>query len=194
MSSYIFISPRSDPGMGHPLADPLLTSGSRPTMGSCRPDLRRLVRPGDQIFVISGSMGPKHRQYVIGGLEIAEKLEDQLAALSKFPENALRFEAGKKIGNIIVTPDGLQHPQDTHKAETFENRIKNYIVGCNPVVLETPREVEIGRERTVEILSNLFNRSGPRVAQVVGRHRKLTDEQADRLRRELMGIKREAAS
>lgn len=194
MSSYIFISPRSDPGMGHPLADPLLTSGSRPTMGSCRPDLRRLVRPGDQIFVISGSMGPKHRQYVIGGLEIAEKLEDQLSALRKFPENALRFEAGKKIGNIIVTPDGHQHPQDTHKAETFENRIKNYLVGCNPVVLETPREVELGRERTVEILSNLFNRSGPRVAQVVGRHRKLSDEQADRLRRELLNIKREAAS
>jgi hypothetical protein len=153
-----------------------------------------LVRPGDQIFVISGSMGPKHRQYVIGGLEIAEKLEDQLAALSKFPENALRFEAGKKMGNIIVTPDGHQHPQDTHKAETFENRIKNYLVGCNPVVLETPREVELGRERTVEILSNLFNRSGPRVAQVVGRHRKLSDEQADRLRRELLNIKREAAS
>lgn len=194
MSSYIFISPKSDPGMGRPLADPLLTSGSRPTMGSCRPDLRRLVRPGDQIFVISGSMGPKHRQYVIGGLEIAEKLEDQLAALQKFPENALRFDAGKKMGNIIVTPDGYQHPQDTHKPESFENRIKNYLVGQNPVVLETPREVELGRERTIDILSSLFDRSGPRVAQIVGRHRKLTDEQADRLRRELMDIKREAAA
>ncbi|MBL7091463.1 MULTISPECIES: hypothetical protein [unclassified Acidovorax] len=194
MSSYIFISPKSDPGMGHPLADPLLTTGSRPTMGSCRPDLRRLVRPGDQIFVISGSMGPKHRQYVIGGLEIAEKLEDQLAALRKFPENALRFEAGKKIGNIIVTADGYQHPRDTHKPESFENRIKNYLVGQNPVVLESPREVELGRERTVDILSSLFDRSGPRVAQIVGRHRKLTDEQADRLRRELMDIKREAAA
>jgi hypothetical protein len=194
VSSYIFISPKSDPGMGYPLADPLLTTGSRPTMGSCRPDLRRLVRPGDQIFVISGSMGPKHRQYVIGGLEIAEKLEDQLAALRKFPENALRFEAGKKIGNIIVTADGYQHPRDNHKPESFENRIKNYLVGQNPVVLESPREVELGRERTVDILSSLFDRSGPRVAQIVGRHRKLTDEQADRLRRELMDIKREAAA
>jgi hypothetical protein len=194
VSSYIFISPRSDPGMGRPLADPLLTSGSRPTMGTCRPDLRRLVRPGDQIFVISGSMGPKHRQYVIGGLEIAEKLADQLAALEKFPENALRFDAGKKMGNIIVTPDGYQHPQDTHPPETFEKRIKNYLVGQNPVVLETPREIELGRERTIDILSGLFNRSGPRVAQIVGRHRKLTDEQADRLRRELLDIKREAAS
>jgi hypothetical protein len=194
VSSYIFISPRSDPGMGRPLADPLLTSGSRPTMGTCRPDLRRLVRPGDQIFVISGSMGPKHRQYVIGGLEIAEKLDDQLAALRKFPENALRFDAGKKMGNIIVTPDGYQHPQDTHPPETFEKRIKNYLVGQNPVVLETPREIELGRERTIDILSGIFDRSGPRVAQIVGRHRKLTDEQADRLRRELMDIKREAAA
>ncbi|MGK6308654.1 hypothetical protein [Variovorax sp. DT-64] len=194
LSSYIFISPRSDPGMGRPLADPLLTSGSRPTMGTCRPDLRRLVRPGDQIFVISGSMGPKHRQYVIGGLEIAAKLEDQLAALREFPENALRFDAGKKMGNIIVTRDGYQHPEDTHPPETFENRIKNYLVGQNPVVLESPREVELGRERTIDILSGLFDRSGPRVAQIVGRHRKLTDEQADRLRRELMDIKREAAA
>lgn len=194
MSSYVFVSPRSDPGMGHPLADPLLTSGSRPTMGTCRPDLRRLVRPGDQIFVISGSMGPQHRQYVIGGLEIAQKLDDQLAALREFPENALRFEAGKKVGNIIVTPNGDQHPQDTHPSDTFEDRIKNYLVGRNVVVLESQREVELGRERTVDILSSIFGRSGPRVAQIVGRTRKLTIEQADRLRSELLAIKREAAS
>ncbi|WP_447774836.1 hypothetical protein [Variovorax boronicumulans] len=105
MSSYTFNSPRSGPGMDHPLADPLLTSGSRPTMGTCRPDLRRLVRPSDPNFVISGSMGPKHRQYVICGLEIAETLEEQLAALRHFPENTLRFDAGEKMGNIIVTPD-----------------------------------------------------------------------------------------
>ena len=113
--------------------------------------------------------------------------------MRKFPENALRFEAGKKIGNIIVTADGYQHPRDNHQPESFENRIKNYLVGQNPVVLESPREVELGRERTVDILSSLFDRSGPRVAQIVGRHRKLAVEQADRLRRVLRDIKREAA-
>ena len=41
MSSYIFVSPRSDPGMGRPLDDPILRAGVRPTMGTCRPDLRR---------------------------------------------------------------------------------------------------------------------------------------------------------
>lgn len=38
-------------------------------------------------------------------LEIAEKLEEHLAALRQFPENALRFYVGEKMGNIIVTPD-----------------------------------------------------------------------------------------
>ena len=74
MSSYIFVSPRSDPGMGRPLDDPILRAGVRPTMGTCRPDLRRLVRLGDQIFVVSGSMGPAIKQYVIGGLEIGQNV------------------------------------------------------------------------------------------------------------------------
>lgn len=192
MSSYIFVSPKSDPGMGHPLVDPMLTSGSRPTMGTCRPDLRRFVKPGDQIFVISGSMGPQYRQYVIGGLEIDSKLEDQLAALREFPENALRFDAGKKQGNIIVTPNGFQHPGDHH--DNFERRIKNYLIGKNPIVLETAREVELGRERSLDILSSLFGKSGSRMQDVVGRNRKLSEAQADRLRRELVGIKREAGA
>jgi hypothetical protein len=191
MSSYIFVSPGSDPGMGRPLVDPMLTS-LQPTMGTCRPDLRRMVRPGDQIFVISGSMGKQHRQYVIGGLEIASKLEDQLAALDKYPENALRVVNGVKHGNIIVTPNGAQHPEDNHS--NFTSRIKNYIEGRNAVVLETAREVELGRERSIELLSDLFGKSGDRVQNIVGRQRKLSDAQAERLRRALLDIKREARS
>ena len=192
MSSYIFVSPNSDPGMGRPLIDPMLTVGARPTMGTCRPDLRRLVKPGDQIFVISGSMGKKYRQYVIGGLEIDTKLDDQIAALQQFPENALRFEAGKKQGNIIVTQSGFQHPDDKHS--NFASRIKNYLIGKNPVVLESPREVELGRERSLEIMSSMFDKTGPRMQDIVGRYRKLSEAQADRLRRELMDIKREAGA
>lgn len=48
MSGYIFVSPGSDPGMGRPLTDPILRSGVRPTMGTCRPDLRRLVQLGER--------------------------------------------------------------------------------------------------------------------------------------------------
>ncbi len=67
-------------------------------------------------------------------------------------------------------------------------------MGKNPVVLETPREVELGRERSLEILSELFDRSGSRIQQVMGRNRKLSDAQAGRLRRALESIKREARS
>jgi hypothetical protein len=150
------------------------------------------VRPGDQIFVISGSMGPRYRQYVIGGLEIDSKLDDQLVALREFPENRLRFDAGKKLGNIIVTPEGFQDPRDHH--DKFESRIKNYLVGKNPVVLESAREVEIGRERTLDILTSIFDKRGSRVQEIVGRHRKLSDSQAERLRFALLDIKREAGA
>ena len=189
MSSYIFVSPGSDPGAGLALVDPMLSS-PKPTMGTCRPDLRRMVKPGDHIFVVSGSRGRTYRQYVIGGMQIDEKLEDQIEALRRLPENALSFEGRQKHGNIIALPDGTQHPRDRHS--NFESRIKNYVLGKNPVVLETPREVELGRERSVDILSELFDRSGSRIQQVMGRSRKLSDAQAERLRRALEDIKREA--
>ena len=192
MASYIFVSPRSDPGMGHPLDDPILREGARPTMGTCRPDLRRLVRLGDQIFVISGSMGPMVKQYVIGGLEIDQKLDDQLAAYNDFPEHRLQFDAaGQRTGNIIVTADGRHHPRDHH--DNFDKRIKNYLVGRNPVVLDTPREVELGRDRSVALLAEIFDKPGARtVQQAVGRMRKLSDAQASRLRQALFDLKREA--
>jgi hypothetical protein len=189
MPSYIFVSPGSDPGAGRALVDPMLTS-SKPSMGTCRPDLRRMVKPGDHIFVVSGSRGRTYQQYVIGGMQIDEKLEDQIEALRRLPQNVLTFEGRQKHGNIIALPDGTQHPKDRHS--NFESRIKNYVLGKNAVVLETPREVEIGRERSVDILARLFDRSGSRIQQVMGRSRKLSDAQAERLRRALEDIKHEA--
>lgn len=191
MPSYIFVSPGSDPGAGLALVDPMLSS-SKPSMGTCRPDLRRMVKPGDHIFVVSGSRGKTYQQYVIGGMQIDEKLEDQLEALRRLPDNALTFEGRLKRGNIIALPDGTQHPRDRHS--NFESRIKNYVLGKDSVVLETPREVEIGRERSVDILARLFDRSGSRIQQVMGRSRKLSDAQAERLRRALEDIKQEARS
>ena len=189
MPSYIFVSPGSDPGAGLALVDPMLSS-SRPTMGTCRPDLRRMVKPGDHIFVISGSRGRSLPQYVIGGMQIDEKLDDQLEALRRVPENALHFDGEQRRGNIIALPDGTQDPRDRHSK--FETRIKNYVLGRNPVVLETPKEVEIGRDRSVRILSRLFNVEGERMQQVVGRGRKLSPVQVDLLRYALEDIKREA--
>lgn len=160
-------------------------------MGTCRPDLRRMVKPGDHIFVISGSLGRTHRQYVIGGMEVDTKLRDQIEALEAHPENALNFDGRQKSGNIIVTAEGVQHPRDNHS--NFKERIKNYVEGRNAVVLQSAREVELGRERSVDILADIFDRVGSiRMQQIVGRHRKLSDEQADRLRRALLDIKREA--
>lgn len=194
MPSYIFVSPGSDPGAGRSLVDPILSS-SKPSMGTCRPDLRRMVKPGDHIFVISGSRGRTIPQYVIGGMEIDKRLEDQLEALRHRPENALRFDGKERAGNIIALPDGTQDPRDDHDKrdrEKFASRIKNYILGKNPVILETPKEVEIGRDRSVGILSNIFDVPGHRMQQVVGRGRKLSHAQVDQLLRALGDIKREA--
>lgn len=189
MPSYIFVSPGSDPGAGLALVDPMLSS-SRPSMGTCRPDLRRMVKPGDHIFVVSGSRGRTYQQYVIGGMQIDEKLEDQLEALRRVPQNQLTFDGRQKSGNIIALPNGTQHPRDGHS--NFESRIKNYVLGKNAIVLETPKEVEIGRERSVDILARLFDRRGSRIQEVMGRNRRLSDAQADRLRRALEEIKHEA--
>jgi hypothetical protein len=192
MSNYIFVSPRSDPGMGRPLTDPMLTSGARPTMGTCRPDLRRLVKLGGQIFVVSGSMGRNVGQYVIGGFEIDSKLTNQLEALRQFPENRLEFDNdGHRHGNIIALPDGTQDPRDQH--DKFEQRIRNYVIGKNPIVLESPREVALGRERSVDILADVLDKPrAPRIQQVMGRWRKLSDAQVERLRQALADLKRDA--
>lgn len=191
MSGYIFVSPRSDPGMGRPLTDPILRAGVRPTMGTCRPDLRRLVQLGGEIFVISGSMGKSVKQYVVGGFEVDSKLESQLAAYDQFPENRLQFdENGRRQGNIIVTADGEHDPRDDHT--NFDRRIRNYLVGTNPVILETAEEVASGREHSLRILAEVFDRPHARsVREIVGRMRKLSDAQADRLRCALLELKSE---
>ena len=178
--------------MGQPLVDPALSS-RRPTMGTCRPDLRRLVTLGGQIFVVSGSMGKLVNQYVIGGLEVHDKLPSQMAAFEKYPEHRIHYNAaGQRLGNIIVTEDGDHDPRDGH--DKFDRRIQNYLVGKNPVFLETEREITLGREHTVEILARIFDKpAAKRIREVMGRMAKLSDEQAGRLREALMQLKAEAS-
>jgi hypothetical protein len=187
LKGYIYItSPGTDPGLLNNLNDPLFRG--TPTLGACMPNIRRFVVPGDFIFVVSGKTTGV-QQYVVGGLRVAEKL-DALAAYGRFPANRLHIgEDGLLKGNVIVNPDGTQHELDTHQADSFENRIRNFIVGTDAVALETPREVQLGRERSLAKLSDLFGRQGNRAIDVIGRMKKLDDGQVRGMIDWLQGIK-----
>jgi hypothetical protein len=192
MKGYVYISGTgTDPGARKNMNDPILFSKT-PTLGACMPNIRRVVLPGDFIFVVSGKV-PAIQQYVVGGMEVAEQI-DALAAYERFPENRLQTGAtGLVEGNIIVDANGNQHPLDHHNPETFEERIKNFIVGTNPIALETDREVAMGREQTLPKLSELLGKKGNRVIDVMSRLAKLDENQVQEMLSWLQGIKASAA-
>ena len=144
------------------------------------PNIRRAVERGDWIFIISGKV-PGVQQYVTGGMEVDEKI-GVLAAYERFPENRLSLDDnGRVVGNIIVQPDGSQHPLDTHPAESFSARIENYIVGCDPLALTTPREFETGRRQTLDRLAEILDRpKANRVIDIVSRWRRLNADSTER--------------
>lgn len=187
MSAYIYtLYERADPSRGWIMNDPIF-EGSRPTLGACVPNLRSAVRQGDWVFAVSGRVKGE-KQFVIGGFKVIEKI-DQLAAYERFPENRLRkAENGQLVGNVIVTADGQQHPDDTHA--NFANRIKNYLVGSEPLFLTEPKAFEIAKEETIPVLSKILGKSGERVFDLIGRHRKLTDEQSEELQTWLSSVQR----
>ncbi|MEP9359085.1 hypothetical protein [Sphingomonas sp. KR3-1] len=187
MKGYIYITGTgADPGLHNNLDDPLF--GDPPTLGACMTNLRQFVDPGDYLFVVSGK-AENVQQYVIGGMRVAEKL-DALAAYGRFPQNRLRRdENGFVRGNIIVDAQGRQHPLDHHKPDTFERRIRNYIVGDQSAALQTAREIELGRERSLRKLSEMFERPGNRAIDILGRHRRLNEDQVHGLMDWLRGIK-----
>lgn len=188
MKGYIYISGTgTDPGARKNMNDPILFSKT-PTLGACMPNIRRLVLPGDFIFVVSG-MVPAVQQYVVGGMEVAERI-DALAAYKRFPENHLRIgDSGLLEGNVIIDARGNQHSLDNHESNTFEERIKNFIVGTNPIALETDREVSAGREQTLPKLSELLGKRGNRVVDVMSRWAKLDQAQVQDMVSWLQGIK-----
>jgi hypothetical protein len=192
MKGYIYISGTgTDPSARKNMNDPILFSKT-PTLGGCMPNIRRVVLPGDFIFVVSG-MVSAIQQYVVGGMQVAEQI-DALAAYERFPENRLQLgPSGLVEGNVIVDANGNQHPLDDHDPETFEARIKNFIVGTNPVALETEREVAMGREQTLPKLSALLNKRGNRVVDVMSRWAKLNENQVQDMLSWLQGIKASAA-
>jgi hypothetical protein len=187
---YIFASPRSDPAAGRPLADPMF--GRVTTMGMCRPDLRKLVKAGDHLFVLSGKIKGVS-QYLIGGLAVDEKI-DSIIALDRFPENSLKIlPDGNKRGNLIVTPSGGRSPLDHHSAESFEKRVKNFIVAREAIYLNSDKEAELGRERTLDVLRHVFDDPKAKsVHEIVYRNRVLDEKQVKMLLDALSAIKSDA--
>ena len=177
-----------DPQLGKHVKDPYL--GPNPTLGACRPDIRNQLKKGDHIFVISGKI-PELNQFVMGGFEIEQKIP-AVEAYRLYPELRLRrLQDGQLTGNIIVTADGRQHELDDHNS--FDRRIKNYIVGTNPLLLTTPGEIAEGRKRTLEALRDILRKKGKSPFEVVGRFgTSLTDEQIIQLRAWLEAVKRAA--
>ncbi len=188
MKGYIYTMFRgADPSKGWVMTDPIF--GPVPTLGACMPNVRRAVEQGDYIFVISGQVVGV-RQYVVGGFEVDKKI-NALAAYKKFPQNRQRkLTDGSLRGNIIVNADGSRSEVDYHS--DFEKRIENYIVGKNPVVVESQNEVAIARDETLKILSEIFKKRGKNVADIISRWRKLDSVQIEQLREWLLEIKRTA--
>ena len=192
MKGYIFVSPGSDPGVGRRLDDPIFGK-KLTTMGGCRPDLRRYVRPGDRLFVISGKVKGVS-QYIIGGFAVDEKI-NALAAHARFPQMRLKHVDGEKVGNILVDSSGHHHELDHHPNKNFERRIENYIIGRDQVYIETPKEILLARERSLEILKNVFGKTrAMRISEIVRRNASLDEKQITKLLDALQEIKTEAAS
>lgn len=192
MKGYIYISsPNADPAKNRNLNDPMFRGA--PTLGGCMPNIRRLVLPGDHVFVVSG-MTKGVQQYVVGGFQVAEKIS-ALAAYDRFPENRLRRdEEGRLQGNVLVSGDGQKHPLDTHPVKNFASRVENYLVGIKPVSLETPDEVARGRSETLERLSSILERPrANRVIDIMGRWARLDDAQVEQTLDWLRGIKGQPA-
>jgi hypothetical protein len=142
---------------------------------------------------VSGS-APGVQQYIVGGMQVAEKIS-VLEAYNRFPGNRLMIgNDGLLKGNIIVNDDGTQHPLDRHDPATFENRVKHFVVGKNAISLDSPDEVELGRRDSLEKLGTVFGKRGNRAVDIFGRWSKLDDGQVKDMVSWLQGIKKRAAA
>jgi addiction module HigA family antidote len=161
-----------DPELGKHVNDPYL--GDQPTLGACRPDIRKRVKEGDHVFVVSGSLGKDIPQFVMGGFEVHEKVPARVA-YERLPDQRLRLrEDGQLVGNIIVDAKGAQHDLDNHN--NFEARCENYLIGRNPVALHSAEERRIGRAETLEVLSDVFQKPISRAFDALHRGGRTLDE------------------
>jgi hypothetical protein len=188
MVGKIFITREGyDPQLGKHIKDPYLDG--TPTLGGCRPDVRKQFSIGDYLFVISGKVKGAN-QFVMGGFQIERKISANDAYL-EFPDQRLRLrDDGQLTGNVIVAANGQQHELDNHDPETFADRVDNYIVGCDPIVLSTDAEIERARKETLAVLQEILKKKGASPRDIVTRFgKKITDEQVSQLRAWLLSLK-----
>ena len=88
-------------------------------------------------------------------------------------------EDGSYRGNIIIDESGNHLAHDYHA--NFERRLDNYILGKNPIVIDKSEEIEQARLETLEILKDVFKKDGESVYKVIGRFRKMNEEQIEKL-------------
>jgi hypothetical protein len=177
-----------DPEYGKHVKDPYL--GPDPSIGACRPDVRKQLVKGDHIFVISGKVEAVP-QLVLGGFEIDAKIP-ALEAYKRFPEQRLhRLNDGQLAGNVIVNSRGRQHRLDNHNH--FKQRIVNYVIGKNCLALVKPAEMALGRAQTLDVLRDILKKRGARPVDIVGRWGcRLTEDQVLQLRDWLRSVKARA--
>ena len=186
MIGNIFITSTGyDPQLGKHVKDPYL--GPNPSLGACRPDIRKKVRIGDHIFVISGRVRTAN-QFVMCGFEVVKKIDGREAYL-EFPDQRLRqLEDGQLTGNIIVDSKGSQHPLDGHK--NFPRRTPNYLIGKENLAPMNPKGIALGREQTLDALQEILKKNGNRPIDIVGRWgTKLTEDQVDSLNTWLLSLR-----
>jgi Nucleotide modification associated domain 2 len=178
MKGYIYRLYRgADPAKGWTFNDPIF--GSPPTLGACVPNIRRAVEVGDWVFAISGK-AEGYRPYVVGGFQVAKKI-DALQAYKQLPNYRLeRAENGQVLGNIIVDSKGQHHKLDDH--DGFKARLKNYLVGGASLHVKKPEHVEIARAETLPTLAKIFSKPGNRDFDIVPRWRKMDEEQIEDLK------------
>jgi hypothetical protein len=179
MKGYIYrLHAGADPVKGWIYNDPIF--GSPPTLGACVPNIRRVIEQGDWVFAISGRV-VGHQPYVVGGFQVQEKI-NALQAYRRLPQYRLeRAEGGQVTGNIIVTSRGVHHSLDHH--DGFEQRISNYLVGGASLYVSEPKKIEQARAETLPVLSDVFNKQGNRDFDIVPRHRKMDEDQINKLKK-----------
>lgn len=190
MLGKIFITSTGyDPQLGKHIKDPFL--GDPPTLGACRPDIRRVISPGDHLFVISGKVRGAE-QFVLGGFEVDRKIS-ALEAYIRFPKQRLRsLPDGQLDGNVVVDSKGNQHRLDTHDGDPgkFGRRIENYLIGKNGIALTSVGEIARAREQTLPVLRQILKKGGASAKELVGRWGcELSEEQVLELRDWLNSIR-----
>lgn len=175
-----------DPQLGRHVKDPYL--GPSPSLGACRPDVRRKIRVGDHVFVISGKI-KNAKQFIMCGFEVVRKM-DARDAYFAFPERRLCLrEDGQLSGNIIVDANGAKHPLDDHP--TFSSRLPNYLIGDKNIAPTSPCEIAPCREQTLDVLREVLGKNGSSPIEIVGRWgSQLTEEQVYGIRDWLLSLKR----